>query len=182
MPIVSVDEMAALAVVLDVPVTALLVDHTQPTTPLTAAVSTTSVGAILWLIGEVPVRTIWGPWNEASVPVRLAQRFHRAQTKAQRELWMLKARKRMSDAERKSTDETVTQHLWQLSTVIAEMRGFGMAVPEVEQSLVDEGRRRGLWGPADGERWRELPDAERERLAARGVNVHFTTGDDDGER
>jgi len=153
---VGVDELLALAIVLDVPHTTLLVNPHDSEVMLTPTTPMHPVAALLWLVGEVPFRSRLGPWNLASAPIQLARKFFEHSTIAIRELDMLRMLTTEdepgSESRRRLRDENVTEYLSRLSRDVHEMRAEGYAVPEVDTRLVDEARQRGVWD-------QELPTA-----------------------
>lgn len=146
---VGVDELLALAIVLDVPHTTLLVNPYDSEVMLTPTTPMHPVAALLWLVGEVPFRSMLGPWNLASAPIRLARRFFENSTIAARELDMLRMLTTEdqpgSESRRQLRDDHVTDYLSRLNRDVNEMRAEGYAVPEIDTRLVDEARQRGVW-------------------------------------
>ncbi len=74
----EVDELLALAVVLQVPPIALLVDPSAEGTAVTPSVELPTSHVLLWMLGEQPLSGMTGTWMDQTVPVRLVRRLQEA--------------------------------------------------------------------------------------------------------
>lgn len=141
---VLVDELLALARVLDVPPVALLVDMAAQRTPVTPTEAMPSYDALLWAIGRRwPDGTELVPqaWNEACIPIRRALAVQ--ESAAEAELWADWSR---SPALPKA-DDVDAEHrkvLGTLVAVLASLLELGMSVPVLDQRVIEDARRLGV--------------------------------------
>jgi transcriptional regulator with XRE-family HTH domain len=161
---VTVRELFTLALVLEVPITALLVDPAAESITVAAGHEHHPVDALLWLIAERPLQPGVGPrmllpgdyviepkpWTAAAWPTWLARRWLLARDAA------LGGRQRVIDVmDAGSGDETAetvyTERLRELGRVLAAMVDEGMTVPPVDESLAADADRRGIPLPAKRE-------------------------------
>jgi hypothetical protein len=137
-----VDELHALAIVLAVPPIALLVDPKSQATPLATKASARTGFALLWLTSRTPwTPTEEGRWSDATLPVRLAQRFEDACVMADDLLETLTDPERQDDG----AEGALMSYLLAIQSTAEKMHRAGMAFPEIPAPLVEEARHRGIW-------------------------------------
>lgn len=135
----DVDELLALAAVFQVPPVALLIDATSETTAVAPNLELPTAHVLLWMIGEQPLQGMAGTWMDETIPVRLVRRLHEAVLRCRNARVMLDSidhhaatgKFAADDAtdRRRVEERQLTHGLHELSQTIAEMRGYGMAVP-----------------------------------------------------
>jgi len=165
---VTVPELVALALVLNVPVTALLVAERSSSIKLAEGHEYSPTEALLWLIAERPLpgspgaeRHIvpenivmeYGPWVTAARPARLARKLLAAHDAA------LGARERLTTAmerdyepEIKKSEAVYTNRLQDLAAVLTWLNEDKMTPLPVDERLRHDATQRGI----------ELPPVEQE--------------------
>jgi transcriptional regulator with XRE-family HTH domain len=146
---VLVDELLALARVLDVPPVSLVIDAAAQRTPVTPAETMPSYDALLWAIGrrwpdgdELIPQT----WTEAAIPIRRALAAEESVTEAQ--LWADWVRSAHAP---KFEDADHRKVLGTLVAVLATLAEMGMSLPTLDPRVVEDARRLGVELPRTGD-------------------------------
>jgi transcriptional regulator with XRE-family HTH domain len=141
---IDVTELFALALVLNVPPTLLIVPSDAETVPVVPIDNVSAYRMLLWLLGEYPLPDYGGGghWLNAGVPIRLVRRYRDA------EMSVANALSGLADADylaakdldagpiRDRNAQLLTTGLQQLRQVRAEMKGYGIPLPQLPDALL----------------------------------------------
>ncbi len=151
----DVTELLALATILHVPPTALLVDPKAETASVTPEVSMDTTHVLLWHLAEQPLHGMASTWMNETIPMRLVRRLredalrcHNA--RAALELFASMAEQGKDvEQRRRDNERELRRGLRALGTTINDMRDHGMHVPQLheEESLREASALYGIpWG------------------------------------
>ncbi len=139
----DVNELLALAAVFQVPPITLLIDSASETTVVSPNIEMPTAHVLLWMIGEQPLHGMAGTWMDETIPVRLVRRLHDAVRRCQNARTGMRHREyalATDRGEKGANEELLSLHereltsgLQELSQVLAEMSGFGMATPPLAE-------------------------------------------------
>jgi transcriptional regulator with XRE-family HTH domain len=162
---VTVPELLALALVLGVPLTALLVDERAERTYLAEGREYAPVDVLLWLTADRPLpgtpqydRTLvplnivieTGPWVDAARPARYARKLldaHDAGLGARQRLTMAMEKDYRPEVER--SEQFYASRLADLATALTSMRTAGMTPPPIDARLQHDAQQRGIQLPTE---------------------------------
>jgi transcriptional regulator with XRE-family HTH domain len=142
---IDVAELFALALVLNVPPTLLIVPSDAETVPIVPVDNVSAYRALLWLLGEYPLLEHGsGRWLDAGVPIRLVRRYRDA------EMSVANAMSGLDDADylaakdleagpiRDRNTQLLTTGLQQIRQVRGEMSGYGIPPPRLPDALLEQ--------------------------------------------
>jgi len=156
---VTVEELLALAIVLNVPPLALLVRPDAETIPVTPEVQAHPAEVLLWLLAEQPLLQASGSWSFEQMPTRLVRRWSEAILQVRNARTLLQSVDHFAEQGQEVSPEDRQAFLGRLGRALAdvrivrrELRGVGMDV-QPPDDVAEEARWAGVSiGDEEGDR------------------------------